>query len=253
MGSASEHLRSRRALLLGAAGGIAAVAAQALGRPGTAFGGGGQHIVVGGRYDTATSRTEIVNETSNSDVFRAASTGVGNGVTGVSVSNIGVVGRSTSRYGVLGTSSTDRGVYGLSQTGPGVFGQSNQGVGVRGFGPSGIGMVGEGDIGVEGEDASFAWGVGGYNQAENGYGIWGEANHSRGIGIAGSSVNGRGGWFNGRKAQIRLAPSTAVTHPTTGAAGDIFLDATRRVWWSAREPRPGCGSTPDIVDVRDHQ
>ena len=41
---------------------------------------------------------------------------------------------------------------------------------------------------------------------------------------------GRGGQFSGKKAQLRLIPSTATTHPAAGQAGDLFLDKTARLW-----------------------
>lgn len=41
----------------------------------------------------------------------------------------------------------------------------------------------------------------------------------------------RGGVFAGTKAQIRLTPSKATTHPTTGRRGDLFVDATGRLWF----------------------
>jgi hypothetical protein len=29
---------------------------------------------------------------------------------------------------------------------------------------------------------------------------------------------------------LRLVPSTATTHPASGAAGDLFLDHSNRLW-----------------------
>jgi len=52
-----------------------------------------------------------------------------------------------------------------------------------------------------------------------------------GSGVYGESREGRGGLFVGLKAQIRLRPSTAATHPSSGQAGDLFVDATKRLWF----------------------
>jgi hypothetical protein len=70
-------------------------------------------------------------------------------------------------------------------------------------------------------------GVRGVNNSD-GRGVWGRA--PNGEGIYGESDNGRGGLFKGKKAQLRLEPSTATTHPSSGTAGDIFLDKSKRLW-----------------------
>jgi hypothetical protein len=70
-------------------------------------------------------------------------------------------------------------------------------------------------------------GVRGINNSD-GRGVWGRA--PNGEGIYGESDNGRGGLFKGKKAQLRLEPSTAITHPSSGTAGDIFLDKSKRLW-----------------------
>jgi hypothetical protein len=49
--------------------------------------------------------------------------------------------------------------------------------------------------------------------------------------VFGESVEGRGGRFKGKKAQIRLHPSTDATHPTSGSGGDLFVDASKRLWF----------------------
>jgi hypothetical protein len=51
------------------------------------------------------------------------------------------------------------------------------------------------------------------------------------VGVRGESTVGRGGRFRGNKAQIRLDPSSAATHPSSGAKGDLFVDASGRLWF----------------------
>jgi hypothetical protein len=61
--------------------------------------------------------------------------------------------------------------------------------------------------------------VGVFGQSESNYGVRGE------------SAKGRGGLFKGRKAQLRLQPSTASSHPSSGAMGDLFVDKRGRLWF----------------------
>jgi hypothetical protein len=57
--------------------------------------------------------------------------------------------------------------------------------------------------------------------------------HGLGAAIRGdASVNGRGGVFSGAQAQVRLVPDAkAKTHPAKGLAGDLFVDASHRLWF----------------------
>jgi hypothetical protein len=52
-----------------------------------------------------------------------------------------------------------------------------------------------------------------------------------GRGVLGVSTSGRGGVFNGKKAQVQLQASTATTHPSSGARGDLFVDNAGRLWF----------------------
>jgi hypothetical protein len=62
-------------------------------------------------------------------------------------------------------------------------------------------------------------------------GVYGVANAAAGVGVAGVSAAGRGGLFAGKKAQLRLVPSAAASHPSTGAKGDLFVDTSGRLWF----------------------
>jgi hypothetical protein len=89
--------------------------------------------------------------------------------------------------------------------------------------------------------------VGGYNQAANGYGVWGEANHGTGVGLGASSTNGRGAVLQGGKAQLRLAPSSHASHPASGAAGDLFVDASHRLWFCKQGGNPATWKQVSLV------
>ena len=52
-----------------------------------------------------------------------------------------------------------------------------------------------------------------------------------GVAIAGVSAHGVGGRFSGPIAPIQLVPSSASTHPAKGAAGTLFVDHSRRLWF----------------------
>lgn len=85
------------------------------------------------------------------------------------------------------------GVYGSARAdGPGVKGRGL--VGVEGVGPTGVSATGEGGPGID----------------------------ARGL---------RGGTFAGNVAQLQLQPSAQATHPARGEAGDLFVDATLRLWF----------------------
>ena len=51
-----------------------------------------------------------------------------------------------------------------------------------------------------------------------------------GAGVRADSAHGRGAVLSGKAAQLRLIPSSSPTHPSTGTAGDLFLDKSLRLW-----------------------
>jgi hypothetical protein len=165
-----------------------------------------------------------------------------NGVYGVSLKREGVYGLSSSDTysgihgqnanngaGVSGDSPHGVGTQGVSQSNHGVFGQSDTGNGVYGFSASGTGVQGvsQSDQGVYGQ-SDTANGVWGYcNGAGNG--VFGFS--ADGVGVRGNSSTGRGAVFKSDVAMVRLMPSTAATHPTNGASGDLFVDVSDRLWF----------------------
>jgi hypothetical protein len=61
--------------------------------------------------------------------------------------------------------------------------------------------------------------------------VFGFADQTGGIGVRGGASNGRGGLFSGSVAQVRLQPSSAATHPSSGQKGDLFVDTSGRLWF----------------------
>jgi hypothetical protein len=133
------------------------------------------------------------------------------------------------------------GVYGFSSAanGFGVVGSVSDGatgaVGV--FGRSGSGGAG---VRAQGQNTSR-----GLEAASDGsQAMWAHLDNSAnsstclraetagsGSGVFGVSAKGTGGKFQGKTAQIQLVPSPASTHPASGSAGQLFVDAAKRLWF----------------------
>jgi hypothetical protein len=119
---------------------------------------------------------------------------------------------SGSSYAVYGFSSSGIAVHGasLSGTKPSIQGWGKNGrAGVVGYSGSSVPPNGPGKVGVYGiSDLGVA-----------------------SIGVLGRSPTGRGGAFSGKLAQLRLSPSGAASHPASGSPGDLFVDASHRLWF----------------------
>jgi hypothetical protein len=232
--------RSRRAVLAGLAGGLLATVASNLGRPLATNAADGDVVKVGRSHSAAHSTTITTSGTLG--VYGISDSPGGTGVEGVAAAltsgGIGLRGFSSGETGrgVEGvggrTTGANYGVRGStnSEAGTGVYGRApGLGTGVRGISESGKGVLGESE--------SFA---GVYGLSEIGDGVFGESSSSHGVkgfsatgaGVRGESVQGRGGVFSSSaSAQIRLQPSSAATHPSSGKPGDLFVDTSKRLWF----------------------
>jgi hypothetical protein len=230
--------RSRRALLAAAFGAAAATVASAVARP----------LPTRAVYDSVS----YANDVDGGVVLQASS--------------IHKAGNPNSGYGfgVYGTSTSGRGVYGYSKNGTGVRGQSVDWEGVQGESTNGVGVhaKSEHNNAIRAEttdtDAIFATSAtkAGILAASTSWaGVWGQSVSSTGtvgysadgIGVSGSSPNGRGGVFGGKRAQLRLLPSTAVTHPTAGQMGDLFVDKSGRLWYCRKGGNPAIWKRVQLV------
>jgi hypothetical protein len=207
----TSSLRSRRAILFGAVGSVAASVAAAVTQASPVTATNGNIVHVGGVY-TATLTTEI-NATGTNALLASTDTEVA--VTGLS-----------SRYGY--------GMDGYSKSGTGVRGRSDSGYGVvaRTSSPTVPAMLGlhlANGVGVQGQSVSGSGPTGPAMPAKTG--VYGYANQDAyAVGVEGASPNGRGIVASGGAAQVRLVPSSAATHPSGGATGDLFLDKSARLW-----------------------
>jgi len=211
-------VRSRRALLAGAVGGLAAFAAGAIGRAVPASAADPNDLVLGVYNDTLAGPTHLRNSGSNGSAFIGVATSTGDGVAGQAVSGSGINGVSHSGNGVRGE-AIDGGatsIMGLKESpGIAVFGD--------------VLSEDSGYAAVYGRHRGHGPAVYGENMLD-GNGASGVA-HGTGSGIYAQSDQGRGGLFVGKKAQIRLQPSTGASHPTSGAKGDLFVDKSGRLWF----------------------
>ncbi len=149
----TDQTRSRRAILLAAAGGTAAVLADSIARPRPAVAQGPTPIYRDQVGQTVTSESSISNDSNSNDVFSAISASSGVAIFGSSISEIGVRGASQSAAGVQGSSDTGIGVAGASNTSDGAHGESTggSGSGVFGFNLSNSGVKGAGRIWLQGD------------------------------------------------------------------------------------------------------
>lgn len=231
--------RSRRAVLAASLGGVAALAAHALGRP-THVRADDPNDVVLGQPNTATTTTEITNPDGDEDVFRASSGGAGNAIEGISASGAAIVGTSGSDVGVTGSSETLIGVHGhtLATTFPAVIGRSlANGPGVYGYSggdelaptaPVKTGVYGRatqdaGSIGVAGQSTA---GRGVHGMSESGRGVSGLA--TSGLGVRGYATTGIGlsgeastGYALRTSGRVRLDKSAGIANVASGTATKV--------------------------------
>jgi hypothetical protein len=133
--------KSRRALVVGAAGGVAALAAQSLGTT-RAQAANGDPLILG-QSNSASAPTELTTSTGQGLIVHS---GDNNGVQASTdhASGAGVLGTSNSEtggYGVAGFSRKAYGVLGQSIDGFGVFGTSDNSFGVAGAATGATGVA----------------------------------------------------------------------------------------------------------------
>ena len=120
--------RTRRAILAGGVGAVAAVAVNALARPEHALAVDPNDVVLGGT-NAATTPTVINNFTNGETVFAAQSNSAGPGaacVLSTSAGAVAVRGQATTGNGVEGSSDSGLGMVGSSNAGPGRQGPKHQ-------------------------------------------------------------------------------------------------------------------------------
>jgi hypothetical protein len=191
--------RSRRAILAALGGGVAALVAQALGRPLPARAANNDPVTVGNPF-TGTTETSIT-VTGNATGFRGRSAS-GLGLKGVSDAGAGGGPTNTGVYGQSGpstnaaTDTTSTGVYGYGEGsdlfGNGVWGDSeNTGVFATG---GDFGVVAEGFWGVAATGGSADFGVG--VVANGNTGVWASTGGSNQGPAPNSAISAEAEWPN---------------------------------------------------------
>ncbi len=191
----------------------------------------------------------------------------GPGVYGFSSDGPGLQAQSTTERGVHGTSTSAAGVFGESSTGYSVEGRNTNPANTQaavygetnGTGAAVVGQItnaASSSVAVggvtNGTGAAFGGLAVGAGPAINGQ-VWGTgsalvagivvpSNTQPAVAAStagtGSAVQGtatgtgsRGGVFTGVAAQVQLTPGTGTTHPTSGKAGDLYVDKALRLWF----------------------
>jgi hypothetical protein len=180
---------SRRALLTGAFGGVAAAVAGSLGRARPVAAHDPDDVRLGAS-NSADIRTTIVSTTTDGDAFGGYANGQGIGLYGQSQSGWGVTGWSGLGTGVYGASSSGTGLRGSSHDQVGVYGSSGNDaprvitlrVGVYGWGPSTSGLAPS--YGVIGKSGS-AIGVGLLGSCDAGFGVLATSKTGRALSVQG--------------------------------------------------------------------
>jgi len=217
MSDSGSELRSRRALLTGGIGGLAALIAGAVLRPLPAEAAAGGSVILGAINSSDAALTRVTS-TSGTSTLSVVNDTTGNALRADSWQGPAVNAYSHYSTAALAEArSADQiSVHGLkvNGTGPAVKGENK-------FSTNGYAAV----YGVTNGTGPAVYGEG----TAQGNGTSGVA-RGTGSGVYGQSDNGRGGRFSGKKAQLKLDPSAAATHPASGDAGDIFLDKSKRLW-----------------------
>jgi hypothetical protein len=282
MARQSIPARSRRELLTGVAGGVAAVVVGNLGRAQPAAASDDTGHVHLGTGNSTTTFTGISNTSTDGDALIGFAYGDGDGIHGISGTGRAVYGESGTGTGVVGSCPSGYGVRGESTSLAGVTGTSESGTGVRAVSGSGYGAYAS-STSAAAVYASSGSNIGVYGTSASGYGVWGTSGSSYGVygssasatlpavlgrsvggntglqgysgtnatpagpartgvfgsadggstavGLRGASSTGRGAVLGGKLGQLKLKPSTTVSHPSSGQRGDFFVDKSGRLWF----------------------
>lgn len=233
--------RTRRgflSLLVAAASGAAAASIAGVQRA-LAAGSDGTPIAVGGLYTDARSLTRVSNNTDNTVVLEIVNNQSGRGLMAFSYGGTAIRAESWSGEALNATtqdgtsaihaetkknSGTAYTILSEARTGGGVallannYATSGKAQGVQGTSDSPTGLAttgwarakGAGVVGISGATVPTI---------------------PAGVGVYGNAAAGRGGVFSGGRSQVRLVPSTASTHPSSGSRGDLFVDKSGRLWY----------------------
>jgi hypothetical protein len=236
--------RSRRAVLAGALGGVAAAVASSLVRPST-VGATDHSALIVGEGNAATLQTTLTNSTAGATTLSAVAAATGTGTALLGTSNAG--------RAIIGSTQTGTGVTAAAGTsGVGMWASSTTGIALRAHGggqaasmsswstslPSLVSQSTGGKVGVVGLGANFApaaypdgVGVLGDNPDTAGVGMWGRSAH--GSAVLGESDDGFG-------LEAYGAVGVYASGGDVGVIGDVD-QATGVQGWSGVSVAPDSG------------
>ena len=255
----SSTPRSRRAILVGALGGVAASALAAVARPGrvaAAGGDDGSQIDVGSQFYDCRTQTILGNQVDDTTVFSAFSStasghGGGTGIYGSSGHGVGVRAHSDvsnalfadspAGTAIYATSTSGVAVMGVTQTGlaavvgsafgdsTGVSGESVSGTGVVGLSGTGFPPAPAPNVGVFGYCATDATSRGVMGKTTGGQAVRGEA--TTGIGVRGYATQPTGiaGLFTAAGVALKVEGRATFTRsgrvnvPANASSVDIAV------------------------------
>ncbi len=219
-------VRSRRNLLAAALAGLAGAAAATLAGAERVLGAGddGTAIHVAGVYADVRHPTVLANHTTSDGVLSVLNVSSGDGILATAESGTAIFAKSTSGNSVQAISTQGKAITAIATnaTGSAVSVQNLATAGVskglegQSHSPSGqaiLGLARNGGTGLAGASSATFPTV------------------TPDVGVFGYADTGRGGEFVGGAAQVRLVPSTATSHPSSGQAGDLFVDKSQRLWF----------------------
>lgn len=210
---------SRRGVLAAMAGIAGAAVARTLSRADRALAAGsdGEAVALGSHYEDIRSETSFATTKHDTAVMRFSGVDSDQYQHTVTVGPDGLRAGSRGHWShrsviIDGSVRATGGGAEAAPVGPMIVGEGDS-MGVYGAAQAGgPGVRGRGTIGVEGIGAT---GV--------------RASGEGGPGISASGT--RGGTFVGNVAQLQLQPSGLPSHPAHGEPGDLFVDASHRLWF----------------------
>jgi hypothetical protein len=234
--------RSRRAVLAGALGGVAAAVASSLVRPST-VGATDHSALIVGEANTETLQTTLTNTTAGATTLSSVASGTGTSILGTSSAGRGITGITQTGIAVRAAAYAEGGgIWASATTGMALRATSGgQGAGISSSSSSLPSLVSQstgGKVGVVGLGANFApaaypdgVGVLGDNPDPAGVGMWGRSAH--GSAILGESDDGFG-------LEAYGAVGVYASGGDVGVIGDVDL-ATGVQGWSGVAVAPDSG------------
>jgi hypothetical protein len=239
--------RSRRAVLAGALGGVAAAVASSLVRPSTVGAANGDPLLLG-QANTETLQTTLTNTSAGVNTLSAVANGTGTAIAGTSNAGRGLTGVTLTGIAVRAAAfGAGQGLWASSTTGVALRASSGgQGAGISSTSSSLPSLVSQstgGKIGVVGLGGNFTPGT-----YPDGVGVFGENPAAAGVGLWGQSTNGTailGTSDTGYALEAYGAVGVYASGGAVGVIGDVD-QATGVQGWTGVATAPNSGANVGV-------